>query len=252
MQDRISAVCRVPSASTAKLGTPRLSRATVWASKGSISGGACCASWLTRSRRRQDRRPPRRSRPAGLSRRGHRSPAPAASAAGAGRRRVPTRRPTASRPAPTLWPGQSSPAGGRARRYTPDRLRASTALVKALRAGPPRAIRTSGRLESTSRWPYRGLSAPLQVAVTPARTSATISSRASGPDIVSAGDTTSATAIARTDSRHPDPHPRRRGQAEPAVGGVVQRPQVPRGVHRAGPVCAATRNRARRRRPPPR
>src|ERR1700754_3280353 len=75
---------------------------------------------------------------------------------------------------------------------------ANTAAVNRFWSGPPSAMRASGRLESTVRSPYRGLSALLQVAVTPARTSATIRSRASGADSASVGDTTSATDTART------------------------------------------------------
>src|SRR4029078_10155982 len=75
---------------------------------------------------------------------------------------------------------------------------ARTAAVKSFWSGPPSAIRASGRLESTVRSPYRGLSAVLQVAVTPARTSATMSPRANDADAGSVGETTSATDTART------------------------------------------------------
>ena len=66
--------------------------------------------------------------------------------------------------------------------------------MKAFSSGPPNAILVSGRFESTARSPYRGLSALLQVAVTPARTNATIRSRVAASRF---GDTTSATDTAR-------------------------------------------------------
>ena len=57
VHDRISDVCRVPSESTAKPGTPRLSTATVRDSKGSSSDGA---SWVTTiSASARSSRPPR-------------------------------------------------------------------------------------------------------------------------------------------------------------------------------------------------
>ena len=80
---------------------------------------------------------------------------------------------------------------------TPDK----TSAVNVFASGPPTAIRTSGRLESASSPPYRGPSAWLQVAVTPAPASATIRSRitacspAPGPP---SGQTTSATPMACT------------------------------------------------------
>ncbi len=64
--------------------------------------------------------------------------------------------------------------------------------------------------------------------MTPARTSATISARASPADSASVGATTSATDTARRPVTDADPHGRR--QPEPAVGRVVQRPRVLRGV----------------------
>ncbi|CNM69976.1 Uncharacterised protein [Mycobacterium tuberculosis] len=51
MHDRISAVCRVPSESTAKLGTPRLSSATVRSSNGSICGAARWCTMISASAR---------------------------------------------------------------------------------------------------------------------------------------------------------------------------------------------------------
>ena len=92
--------------------------------------------------------------------------------------------------------------------------------------GAARAIRASGRLESTARLPYRGRSALLHVAVTPAR-NATISSRAKSlPGSLVA--TTSATDTARDCF----PTRTRRTRPEPTVGGVIECPWVIRGVHR--------------------
>ena len=80
--------------------------------------------------------------------------------------------------------------------------------------------------------------------MTPARTSATISSRASGPDTASSGDTTSATDIARTaccEAGRPGPAPPRTGRTSrrpgcpastgaarcPPIGPVVQQRETP-------------------------
>ena len=95
----------------------------------------------------------------------------------AGRRPAPSAAPAARRPVPTPVRRRWRRAGGRVPRCRRRRRQARTAAVKAFSLGPPSAIRASGRFESTVRSPYRGLSALLQVAVTPARTSATIRSR---------------------------------------------------------------------------
>ncbi len=73
----------------------------------------------------------------------------------------------------------------------------STSAVNGFTSGPPTAIRTSGRLESTSTAPYRVPSAWLQVAVTPAAASATSRSRSKpAASFGGKGLTTSATPIA--------------------------------------------------------
>ena len=90
---------------------------------------------------------------------------------------------------------------------------ASTSAVNGLTSGPPIAIRTSGRLESTSIAPYLDPSAWLQVAVTPAAASATSRSRSRSPSPFGAsGQTISATPIAwasppRSVTRATEPSP---------------------------------------------
>ena len=90
---------------------------------------------------------------------------------------------------------------------------ASTSAVNGFTSGPPTAIRTSGRLESTSIAPYLDPSAWLQVAVTPAAASATSRSRSRSPSPFGpTGHTTSATPIAwasppRSVTRATEPSP---------------------------------------------
>ena len=172
-----------------------------------------------------------RSRPAGLPRRGHRSPAPAAPAAGAGRRRVPTPRPTASRPAPTPGPGRSAPAGGRALSVYAGSACGQHGFGEGVAGG------------SAQRDPHVGqIGVDVEVAV------ARLVRAAAGGGDTGADQRDHQLARQRPGHRlrrrhhlgHRDrphgvayPDSRRRGQAEPAVGGVVQRPQVLRGVHRA-------------------
>ena len=108
------------------------------------------------------------------------------------------------------WPSASRAASALA---YPGPAAASTSAVNGFTSGPPTAIRTSGRLESTSIAPYLDPSGWLHVAVTPAAASATSRSRSRPPTPFGGkGVTTSATPIAwasplRSRTRAVEPSP---------------------------------------------
>ncbi len=141
VQDRISEVCRVPSASTAKPGTPRLSTATVRSSKAPHPAGASWSTMISASPRSSTNSS---TAPATMST--GRASTPRRSASGRHTASNGANAGTNTRTRPLAsWRLTSAAYAGSAA--------ASTAAVKAFSAGPPRAMRASGRLESTSRWP---------------------------------------------------------------------------------------------------
>ena len=244
VQDRISAVCRVPSASTAKLGTPRLSSATVRASKGSMPAAACWVTGISASSRSLGHRSDRSVQVCVVDtvddqhrQRAH------STQVGAGHPHLGQRPAFLSRRHP--HPGPAGLGQLPLEFVGVHRLgRASTSLVKALRAGPPSAIRS-----------IRQVGVDVEVAV-----ARLVGAAAGGRD---AGADQRDHQLARQPAGRPPrratpPRPptppachRRPGPGPPRTTRTSCRPGCPAstGARRCPPIrrnpCAATRNRAR-------